>query len=44
MRVVAPLVPVAWMAWLPVGVEPPTETVSVLFTVPLAGGVTGSGT
>jgi hypothetical protein len=42
-RVVAPLVPVAWMVVVPVGVVPDTEIVSVLLTEPLAGGVTGSG-
>jgi hypothetical protein len=42
-RVVAPLVPVAWMACVPVAVPPPTAIVNVLLTEPLAGGVTGSG-
>ena len=43
MTVVAPLVPWAWMVEVPVAAEPDTETVSVLLTAPLAGGVTGFG-
>src|SRR5262249_51645228 len=39
--VVAPLVPTTWKLVVPVGVVPATVTVSVLLTLPFAGGVTG---
>jgi hypothetical protein len=43
-RVVAPLVPVAEIPYVPGAVEPPTEIVKALLALPFAGGVTGSGT
>jgi hypothetical protein len=42
-RVVLPLTPWAWNVEVPVAAEPETATVSVLFTLPFAGGVTEAG-
>jgi hypothetical protein len=42
-RVRAPLTPRAENGYVPAATEPPTLTVSVLLTVPLAGGVAGFG-
>jgi hypothetical protein len=42
-RTVAPLVPRAWNVDVPAAVPAATETVSVAFTLPFAGGVTEAG-
>src|SRR5918999_1698435 len=43
LRVVAPLVPCAWMVKVPVAAVAVAVTVNVLLAVPLAGGVTEAG-
>ena len=43
LRTSDPLVPRAWKEYGPVAVPPATETVSVLVTLPLGGGVTSGG-